>query len=118
MVSAVRISTVSFAGSGQGRSTEEKIDGNRRAALQLVERAALDKPDIACLPETFTGIGLETKEWFRSAETVPGPTTEALGDIAKRHKMYVVSPIVERLGGKTFNEYFARANAVRQRALW
>jgi len=103
LVSAVRISTVSFAGSGQGRSTEEKIDGNRRAALQLVERAALDKPDIACLPETFTGIGLETKEWFKSAETVPGPTTEALGEIAKRHAMYVVCPIVEMHGGKTFN---------------
>lgn len=103
MVSAVRISTISFAGSGEGSSTEEKIDGNRRAALHLVERAALDKPDIVCLPETFTGLGLETKEWFRSAETVPGPTTEALGDIAERHAMYVVSPIVEKRGGKTFN---------------
>jgi len=103
LVSAVRVSTISFAGSGEGGSTEDKIDGNRKAALRLVEKAALDKPDIVCLPETFTGLGLETKEWFKSAETVPGPTTEALGDIAKRHNMYVVSPIVERLGGKTFN---------------
>jgi len=103
LVSAVRVSTISFTGSGKSGSTEGKIDGNREAALHLVEKAALEKPDIVCLPETFTGLGLETKEWFKSAETVPGPTTEALGDIAKRHGMYVVSPIVERLGGKTFN---------------
>lgn len=103
MVSAVRVSTISFSGSGEGGSTEEKIDGNRKAALHLVEKAALDEPDIVCLPETFTGLGLETKEWFKSAETVPGPTTEALGDVAKRHKMYVVSPMVERLGGRTYN---------------
>jgi len=103
LVSSVRVSTISFAGSGGGSSTEEKIEGNRREALHLVERAALDEPDIVCLPETFTGLGLETKEWFRSAEAVPGPTTEALGDIAERHAMYVVSPIVEVRGGRTFN---------------
>ena len=103
MVSSVRVSTISFAGSGRGSTTEEKIEGNRRAALHLVERAALDEPDIVCLPETFTGLGLEIEEWFRSAEAIPGPTTEALGDIAERHAMYVVSPMVEVRGGRTYN---------------
>jgi len=103
LVSTVKISTISFAGSGDSGSTEERIDGNRRAALNLVEKAALDKPDIVCLPETFTGIGLETMEWFKSAETVPGPTIDALTEIARKNAMYVVCPIVEKHQGRTFN---------------
>jgi predicted amidohydrolase len=103
LVNAVKVSTISFTGSGEGNSTEERVEGNRRAALQLLERAAQDKPDIVCLPETFTGLGLETKEWFKSAEGVPGPTTEALAKIAKRESMYVVCPMVERHKGRTYN---------------
>jgi len=34
---------------------------------------------------------------------VPGPTTEIVGEIAKRNNMYVVCPIVEREGGRTYN---------------
>ncbi|MBO3803666.1 MAG: carbon-nitrogen hydrolase family protein [Candidatus Brockarchaeota archaeon] len=98
-----RVSTISFAGAGGSGSTEEKIEMNRKAALELLETASLDKPDIVCLPETFTGLGLELKEWIRSAEPVPGPTTEAVSKLAKERKMYVVCPIIEKSGGKTYN---------------
>lgn len=103
LVRNIRVSTISFSGAGGTGSTEEKIKRNREAGLELLENAALNKPDIVCLPETFTGLGLELKEWVRSAETVPGPTTEAVAKIAEKHGMYVVCPIVEMSGDKTYN---------------
>jgi len=103
LVRNIRVSTISFSGAGGIGPAEEKIKKNREFGLEQLENAALDKPDIVCLPETFTGIGLETKEWFRSAETVPGPTTEAISKIAEKHRMYVVCPIVEMCGNKTYN---------------
>jgi predicted amidohydrolase len=58
---------------------------------------------VVCLPETFPSLGLGFKDWFVSAETVPGPTTDAVAEIAKKNSMYVVCPIVERAGKKTYN---------------
>jgi predicted amidohydrolase len=71
--------------------------------VERLERAALDRPDIVCLPETFTGLGLGTERWFATAEPVPGPTTEALGEVARRHRMHVVCPILERRGDRVYN---------------
>jgi hypothetical protein len=56
-----------------------------------------------CLPETFTGLGLGIKDWIASAETVPGPTTEALAKIAAKYRSYVICPMLERHGDKTYS---------------
>jgi len=94
---------ISFSGASGNGTAKERVVQNRRAALEMIEKAALDKPDIVCLPETFPALGLEFKDWFESAETVPGPTTDAVGEIANRNNMYVVCPIVEREEGRTYN---------------
>jgi beta-ureidopropionase len=75
----------------------------RTAAVALLEQAALDRPDIVCLPETFTGLGCGETEWFASAEPVPGPTTDAVGAAARRHGTWVICPLVERRGDQRFN---------------
>ena len=51
--------------------------------------------DIACLPEEFAGT---------IAEPIPGPTTQAVGQLCRKHHMYVVCPIREQAAdGKQFN---------------
>jgi predicted amidohydrolase len=63
-------------------------------ALDLLERAGACGVDIACLPEEFSG-GV--------AESIPGPTTEAVAALAKKHNMYVICPICEAEGDRTYN---------------
>jgi predicted amidohydrolase len=100
MARNVRVTSISFAGVG---SAPDAVERARAQGVEWLERAALDGPDIVCLPETFTGLGRSGEEWLRSAEPVPGPTTEALGAVARRHRMHVICPILERRGDRVFN---------------
>jgi beta-ureidopropionase len=71
------------------------FDGDHEAKLKLaiehLETAGQQHVDIACLPEEFAG----TK-----AEPVPGPTTLAVAELARKHHMYVICPIRERAAGE------------------
>jgi predicted amidohydrolase len=99
MARYVRVTSISYEGAGG----PEAVERARAEGVEWLERAALDQPDIVCLPETFTGLGRSGEEWLRSAEPVPGPTTEALGAVARRHRMHVICPILERRGDRVFN---------------
>jgi predicted amidohydrolase len=101
MARNVRVASISFGGGGG--SIEGRYDRARAAAVELLEQAALDRPDIVCLPESFTGLGCGEADWIASAEPVPGPTTEAVGAVARRHEMWGVCPIVEQRGQQRFN---------------
>jgi beta-ureidopropionase len=101
MARNVRVSSISFAG-GSG-PMEGRAERARAAAVERLEEAALDRPDIACLPETFPGLGCGSEDWFSTAEPVPGPTTEALAAVARRHGMWVICPLLERRGERVFN---------------
>ena len=101
MARNVRVASISFAGGGG--TLDGRYERARGAALELLEQAALDRPDIVCLPETFTGLGCGEAEWIASAETVPGPTTDALGEVARRHAMWVICPIVQLQGKDRYN---------------
>jgi beta-ureidopropionase len=101
MACAVRVISISLAGGGG--PVEGRFERARQAAVKRLEEAALDRPDIACLPETFTGLGCGEADWFASAEPVPGPTTDAVGAVARRHSLWVVCPILERRGDRTYN---------------
>jgi len=85
----VRVVTVSQDGL-QDRTGKTFID----ATLTRLERAASFRPDIACLPESFTS---------GEPETVPGPTTERLSQWAKVNKCYVICPILIRDSDRTYN---------------
>src|SRR5215210_1498434 len=98
MARYVRVASISFGG-GRG-SVEGRAERARSQAIELLEQAALDQPDIVCLPETFTGLGCGHQDWFATAEPVPGPTTDAVGAVARRHEMWVICPLVERRGGR------------------
>lgn len=94
MARLVRVSSISLGGVGSG---PDYVRRAREAAVRMVEQAALDRPDIVCLPECFTGLSHD------AAESVPGPTTAALGEAARKHGMYVVCPITRRLEDRLYN---------------
>lgn len=92
----VRVVSVSLQ--GQGRK-----ERNIEAAMRLLEQAAWEKPDLVCLPETFTGLGLGHEGWFATAEPLDGETVTRLSTYACQHSCYVVCPMVLREKGKTVN---------------
>ncbi len=81
----VRVSVVSQVWSDEGRTLP--------AVLEKLDEAAGQGADLVLLPQ----------ECVRSqGEPIPGPTSDALAQAAKKHKMYVVGNLREREGPKTF----------------
>lgn len=57
------------------------------------------KADIVCFPELFTtGYNLDIigDDLYELAETIPGPTTELMGQMAREHGLAILGTIVER----------------------
>ena len=69
-------------------------DRKLKLGLDHLETAGTSGVDIACLPEEFAGF---------TAEPIPGPTTEAVAAVAKKHRMYVICPIREQAGDHQYN---------------
>ncbi len=72
---------------------------NLERAISKIKAAAAEGADLVCLPELFrTQYFCQTEDatLFDLAETVPGPTTQALGKVAKKLKIVIVAPVFER----------------------
>lgn len=72
---------------------------NLRRASSFVEEAAARGAVMVCLPELFQSryfCQVEDPAWFDLAESIPGPTTEALGALARRLGVGIVAPLFER----------------------
>ena len=72
---------------------------NLGSALAKVEEAARRGARVICLPELFRSQYFCQKEdpaLFDLAESVPGPSTEALGKVAGKHKVVIIVPVFER----------------------
>ncbi len=66
--------------------------------LPLIEEAGKKGVQILCLQEIFHGPYFPAEQdikWYRTAEPVPGPITERLAPIARKHKMVIVAPVYE-----------------------
>ena len=70
--------------------------------IDAIERTVPAKTDVILLPEGITVIGTG-KKYVDVAETVPGPTTERLGAVAKKHSSYLVAGIYEREDRTVYN---------------
>jgi predicted amidohydrolase len=93
----IKVAAVSFR-PPQGSTPDE----NRRFyAGKAAEAGRLDV-DLLCLGE---GISLVStgKSFADVAEPVPGPTSRALGEAARKSKMYIVAGIYEREGSLIYN---------------
>lgn len=70
--------------------------------IAAIEKTAPAKTDVILLPEGITVIGTG-KKYVDVAETLPGPTTEMLGQVAKRRSTYIVAGIYERERHTVYN---------------
>ncbi len=86
----VRLAAVHF----RPRDGKTPMD-NCRMFEPLIAEAAAKRADLVVLPETLTFVGLG-KRFFDVAETIPGPSTDYFGELAKRHNLYIVAGLVER----------------------
>ena len=79
-----------------GTSREEKV----AHILPLIEKASEEGCQIIMPPELCTTDyeKFYTKDpaYFKVAEPVPGPTTEAVGELTKKYKNYVIMPLFEQ----------------------
>jgi N-carbamoylputrescine amidase len=74
-------------------------DRNVARTIEKIEAAADDGAQIVCLQELFTGpypCQSEDHRIFAWAESIPGPTTDQISEIAKRRQIVIVTPLFER----------------------
>ena len=74
-------------------------DENLKRAIARVEEAARMGGQVICLPELFRSqyfCQQEDTSFFDLAESVPGPSTEALSAAARRAGVVVIAPVFER----------------------
>jgi N-carbamoylputrescine amidase len=80
-------------------ATTTDPEENLQRAVSFVEQAAGLGAQVICLPELFRSQYFCQREdpvLFDLAETIPGPSTEALGRVAREKKVTVVAPVFER----------------------
>src|SRR5687768_4002653 len=77
----------------------EDVNVNLRNQVRLVEQAAKAGAKIICTQEMFRSqyfCQVEDHRFFKTAETIPGPSTDALGKVAKKHGVVIVASLFER----------------------
>jgi N-carbamoylputrescine amidase len=80
-------------------SCSEAKQPNVEKALARIAEAAGRGANIVCLQELFTGpyfCQTEDHRWFGEAESIPGPTSEALAATAKKHGVVVIGSLFEK----------------------
>jgi N-carbamoylputrescine amidase len=75
------------------------VDDNLKKAVSWVDKAAKKGAQVICLPELFRSQYFCQKEdvsVFELAETIPGPSTEAMKKAARKNKVVIIVPIFEK----------------------
>ncbi len=80
------------------RTAEESV----RQFIEVIQNSVKPDTDIILLPEGITVVGTG-KKYPEIAESIPGPTTERLGEVARQRKAYIVAGIYEREGAAIYN---------------
>jgi predicted amidohydrolase len=80
--------------------------GSREASVQrfldVIDHRVSEDADVILLSEGITVVGTG-KSYADVAETIPGPTSRALGEMARKKKSYIAAGIYERDGIDIFN---------------
>jgi len=75
------------------------LKANLAHQLRLVEQAAKKGAKIICTQELFRSqyfCQIEDHRFFKTAETIPGPSTDALAKIAKKYKVVIIASLFEK----------------------
>src|SRR4051812_46813886 len=72
---------------------------NLEKAVSKIREAAAEGAQIVCLQELFTSLYFcDTEDYdnFNLAETIPGPSTNILSDLAKELKVVIIASLFEK----------------------
>ena len=72
---------------------------NLEKAIQKIKEAAASGAQIVCLQELFTSLyfcDVEDYDNFKLAESIPGPSTEALSKVAAEHNVVIIASLFEK----------------------
>jgi N-carbamoylputrescine amidase len=75
------------------------LDANLANQVKLAEQAARQGAKIICTQELFRSqyfCQCEDHRFFKTAEPIPGPSTDALGKIAKQHGVVIIASLFEK----------------------
>jgi N-carbamoylputrescine amidase len=95
-------------------SVGTKPADNLKHAIQFIEEAGKKGAQVVCLPELFQSQYFCQREdvaYFDLAEAVPGPTTDALGKVAKKAGVALVAPLFERRAAGVYHNTAAILDA-------
>lgn len=88
-------------------AVSEDIDANLIKTLDKIEEAAKRGAQIVCLQELYNTRYFpqeERQNVEKYAETIPGKSTNALSELAKKYKIVIIVPLFERVvKGKFYN---------------
>ena len=80
-------------------SCEASTEANLQKAVARVREAAENGARLVCLPELFRAqyfCQREDHALFDIAEAIPGPSTKALSEVVREHKLVVIASLFER----------------------
>ena len=89
-------------------------ESNLRKTLAAAERAAKRGVQILCTQELFRSqyfCQSEDHECFKLAETIPGPTTDTFGKLARKHRMVVIASLFEKRAAGVYHNTAAIIDA-------
>src|SRR5437867_11974096 len=78
---------------------EQEPEANLAHALELIDEAAKSGAQSVCLPELFRSqyfCQTENHDNFSLAETIPGPSTDALTKLARELSIVIVASLFEK----------------------
>lgn len=90
----------------QGGPVTEDKEKTIESSLKLVDQVADQSADFICFNELFSTpyfCAVRDPKYFDWAEPIPGPTTEAFAEKAKKYGCCILVPMFERYG---INEYY------------
>lgn len=77
----------------------EDADANLQRQVKLIEQAVEQGAQIICTQELFRSkyfCQVEDHRFFDLAETIPGPSTHALTELARKHRVVIIGSLFER----------------------
>jgi len=83
---------------GESASLEEVREASESKHVRFIEEAGKRGVQVLCLQELFNGPYYppsQDPKWYGMAEPVPGPTTERMAALARKHSMVMVVPVTE-----------------------
>jgi N-carbamoylputrescine amidase len=91
-----------------------KPDENLKRTVKAAEDAAKKGAQIICTQELFRSYYFcqnEDHENFKLAETIPGPSTDALSKVAKKHNVVIIASLFEKRAAGVYHNTAAMIDA-------